>query len=100
MPTQLEIEIISPLESAFTTFHEANPHVYHLIVRFAREKKRAGFKHYGIAGVFERVRWEMPITTEGDAFKLNNNYRAFYARLVMAECPDLAGFFHTRRQSQ
>lgn len=32
----------------------------------------------------------------GDEYKLNNDYRAFYARLLMANEPELAGFFETR----
>ena len=30
------------------------------------------------------------------AFKLNNNFTAHYARLLMAQEPDLEGFFETR----
>jgi hypothetical protein len=38
----------------------------------------------------------MAISTTGD-FKLNNNYRAHYARLIMHQEPDLDGIFELRR---
>lgn len=95
---QMTLDYPSAMEEAFYAFHEQNPRVYELIIQFARQKKSQGFAHYGIKSIWERVRWEMPITTEGDEFKLNNNYTAFYARMVMRDCPDLRGFFRTRQQ--
>ena len=32
-------------------------------------------------------------------FKLNNNYRSFYSRLLMEQEPELAGYFETRTQT-
>ena len=49
--------------------------------------------------VLERARWEMYVPTIGNAtdpYKLNNDYAAFYARLIMHTCPDLRGVFVTR----
>jgi hypothetical protein len=37
------------------------------------------------------------LSTRGDEFKLNNDYRAPYARLIMRREPDLDGLFETRR---
>jgi len=31
-------------------------------------------------------------------YSLNNSYRAFYARLIMRNAPDLDGFFEVRAQ--
>lgn len=76
-------------------FHEQNPHVYKMAVDLARYMKRRGLNHYGIAAVWEVLRFKYFETT-GDEFKLNNNYRAFYARLIAAQEPDLAGFFQLR----
>ncbi|CAB4180862.1 hypothetical protein UFOVP1056_1 [uncultured Caudovirales phage] len=42
------------------------------------------------------LRWETAMSTTGDDFKLNNNYRSRYARLIMATCPDLTDVFDTR----
>ena len=46
--------------------------------------------------IFEVIRWEYDLKTTGD-FKLNNNYTAWYARLVMERNPSLDGFFQLRK---
>ena len=79
----------------FAAFHEQNPQVYRLIVRIARQAKALGARRFGIAACFERLRW-VYLETHGDIYKLNNTYRAFYARLVMDREPDLADLFETR----
>jgi hypothetical protein len=37
------------------------------------------------------------IETADEDFKINNNHRAYYARLWMREHPQYDGFFRTRR---
>ena len=86
------------IDEAFAAFHGANPHVYSYIVEIALELARHGFKQAGIALIFERLRWLYAIHTGDDRFKLNNNYRACYARLVMASEPELYGFFRIRKR--
>ena len=83
------------IDGAFRLFHAANPHVYRLLKQLALQMRTSGRERYGIGGLFERLRWEYAIKTSGE-FKLNNNYRALYARKLMAEEPKLAGFFQTR----
>ena len=77
-------------------FHRDNPHVYELIKRFTQQAIDAGFQHYGIQSVAERVRWHTMIETDGEPLKLNNNHTAYYARLYMEEHPEHDGFFRTR----
>jgi hypothetical protein len=84
------------LESAFETFHRDNPSVYDMFQRFALQARRSGRAHFGVAAVWERLRWETQIATVNDEFKLNNNHRAYYARMYMRDFPDAAGFFRTR----
>ncbi len=91
----------SKLERAFWQFHMDNPQVYRLLVDFAYQwrARRGPDTQMGIGQLFERVRWEIALNTKGDEqFKLNNNHRAFYARLIMERQPDLAGCFKLRRQ--
>ena len=80
----------------FQQFHKDNPHVYDLIKHFTKEAIDAGFKHYGIQSVAERVRWHTMIETNGEPLKLNNNHTAYYARMFMDEHPEHEGFFRTR----
>lgn len=85
-----------PIERAFREFHCDNPKVYHELVRLARRLHIRGRKHYGIKALFEVVRYDLALETTDAEFKLNNNFTALYARLIMREIPDLAGFFETR----
>lgn len=86
------------LEQRFIRYHEANPTVYKRLVRMARELKARGVNHYGMAALYEVLRYEALVTTDTDAlpFKLSNNHRAYYSRLIHKQEPDLNGFFRLR----
>lgn len=79
-----------------TRFHEDHPLVYAKVREYAFQAQAAGLTHFGIGAIFERVRWFCQVETHGDEFKLNNNYRAFYVRLLMEREPRLRSFFETR----
>jgi len=87
------------IESAFREFHKQNPSVYVMLLEYAKQAKRRGAKHMGIAMLWERLRWYVVVESNDSAspYKLNNNYRAHYARLLEESEPDLRGFFTTRR---
>ena len=87
------------IRERFETFHSEHPEVYRQLVRLAREWVSVGHRKLGIATLFERLRWEWHVAglIDTDGYKLNNTYRAQYARLIMAEHPDLDGLFETRR---
>jgi hypothetical protein len=101
VPGQLDlIELLwggpTPLVYRFRKFHEGHPEVYAALVRFTREAiARTGRRRVGIAAVYERARWELSLRTSGSP-ALNNSYKAFYARLIMAQEEDLQGVFETR----
>ena len=89
-------------DRAFLDFHGANPQVYTSFVEYAREMKYAMIRRgekpvIGAKAVWERLRWQVVLTTTDDDFKLNNNHVSRYARLAMQREPDLAGMFNTRR---
>lgn len=74
-----------------------NRHVYSACVRAARGAKVRGLHHWGIQGVLEVLRWQTALRERGATpLKINNNAASGLARLIMARCPDLAGFFRTR----
>jgi len=82
-------------------FHRAHPRVWRLFQRFTLDRISRGFEHYSVNAIFERIRWETdqaPGASE-QQFKLNNNYRPFYARGFMLKYPEHDGFFRTRRQT-
>ena len=81
-------------------FTEANPDVWRLFCGFTFDLINRGFRNYSANAIFERIRWETDqADTDGKStFKLNNNYRAYYARKFMEYWPEHEGFFRTRKQ--
>lgn len=85
------------IQERFERFHASNPDVYKGLCKFARQAKAKGHRQYGIARIWEVLRWEYCVANDTlEDFKLSNNYRSRYARLIMEPEPDLAGFFTTR----
>lgn len=85
------------LQAQFERFHLANPHVYELLKEIALRAARRG-RPVGMKAVYEMARWYYSVETDGEPYKLNNNFTAFYARLLMDREPELCGFFETRQQ--
>lgn len=81
------------LGAAAEKFDNENPHVYVLFAGFARTALTSGRKRFGIAAIWERMRWEMAFSTTEKEFKISNNHRAYYARKIMAAHKDFHGFF-------
>lgn len=88
------------IEQAWREFDKENPQVYRVLVRLALEVYDRGIERIGIGLLWERMRWEMMMqaTDPSSEFKLNNNYRALYARKIMKEHPQLEGLFATRKR--
>ena len=93
-PRQLAL-LEDPLDVRFAEYHQSNPRVYEAIVELCREWVAAGHDRIGIGMVFEVLRWQHGLRADGD-FAINNTMRSRYARLVMANEPDLVGVFETR----
>jgi hypothetical protein len=86
------------LEQRFRHFHEANPWVFGALVSLTREYVERGAQRVSINMLCEVIRYQYGRTVGGDTYKLNNNHRAFYARLLMQEHPEWDGLFATRAQ--
>lgn len=86
---------------AFKKFHAANPEVFVLFRRFARQAKdKGGRKYFGARMIAERIRWYTAVETNSDEeFKLCNNHIPYYARLLMLKYTEFDGFF-ARRDGQ
>jgi hypothetical protein len=90
------------LEIRFLKFVTDNPSIPRTIIRLARERKAAGQKWWGMRAAFELLRGQPELIVGHDVLpggqrvKLNNDYTAPMARLVMKMAPDLDGFFNTR----
>ena len=88
--------MLTRLEIEFWIFHFTNPHVYKLFCHFTRQAITRGYKRFSVSMVIERVRWETMVVTTDPDFKINNNHRAYYARLWMHDNPEYGEFFETR----
>lgn len=88
------------IEREFKDFHAQYPEVYEQLTRLARTWKSNGTAKLGIATLFEVLRWNSHLNPNKDGgYKLNNNYRALYARLIMDQEPDLKGLFELRERT-
>jgi len=80
----------------FFVYHRDNPHVFDLFYKYTCQLKNTGRRHYGAQMVFERMRWHYAVETQGDEFKINNNYVSCYTRLLAQIYPEFKDFFETR----
>ena len=88
------------IEQRFAAFHTANPRVWQLFCRFCAELTAAGRTRYSVDAVVQRIRWHVDIETHGEEVKINDHYRAYYARMWMATHPGVKLFELRRRTSE
>lgn len=85
------------IAAKFAEFHNAHPWVYDRLKELALELKNSGVRHYGISGLYETLRYEASLNCKDEeGFKLNNNFRALYARELARDEPSLSDFFKFR----
>lgn len=84
------------IQANFEHFHKTNPEIYIKLCYLTRQWLAAGNDKIGIGMLFEVLRWDSAVNTVGDTFKLNNNYRSRYVRLIEDQEKDLTGVFHKR----
>jgi hypothetical protein len=79
----------------FYEYHKANPQVAGWFLQAAQSlKDKQHRKRYGIGALTEQIRWDVKegiIKTEG--FRISNDIRACYARLILMRDPSLCGLF-------
>ena len=86
------------IEEQFNAVHETNPQVLEELVELTDELIEHGSNRGSIGMLFEVLRWQKLLETDDPSseFKLNNNYRSRYARLMAHTYPRFEGFFETR----
>ena len=85
------------LEERFLVFHRANPHVYESLKQLALDLVNRGHETIGIGMIYEVCRWQQYLrTSDPQGFKLNNDFRAPFARMLMRCEPRLANVFEIR----
>ena len=85
------------IEDRFVAFDRANPHVFALLLRLARERlDRPGVLRIGVKELWEQARVHVETERLGDAYRLNNDYTAAMARKLIRVEPRLVGVMRVR----
>lgn len=89
------------IDERFRRWTAENPNVVALYLKFARQAKASGREQWSTKALTERVRWEVNIGIDrcGDEFRVNNNYSAPMARMLVELDPSLEGMFTFRKRS-
>ena len=80
----------------FKAYDAENPQIWEAFVKFTFEAINKGFTRWSAEAIFNICRWENSLRAKDDVFKINNNYKCFYARKFMIEYPEHEGFFAKR----
>jgi len=88
------------LKKRWWAWHKKNPHVWRLFEKFTMMATNRGHKNLSAWLVVNRIRWETSIETEGEDFKISNDFIALYARYFMHEHPQYKGFFRTKQMKR
>ena len=86
----------NPIEERFWEMHAVNPRIYALFDRFTRMLIDRGYQHHSADAVLHRIRWATAVEMDGDDFKINDHFSAYYSRLWMRNNPEHQGFFRCR----
>jgi hypothetical protein len=86
------------LQERFEQFHQANPHIYDMLVELSRKMKaKKTMRQWSVYAAYELVRYQWNNRTRSfDDYKLPNEFRPIYSRLIMEQEPDLDGFFRIK----
>lgn len=85
------------LLARFKTYHLENPHVWDAFKQASFDIQTAGQKKYSAWIIVNKIRWDHDIKANGNAFKINNDFIAIYARLMIHNHPEkFSNFFELR----
>ena len=86
------------LAEQWAQFHADNPHVADALEQLAESWFAAGNPRIGTKALWERLRWEAGVQTNAQDYRLNNNWPAFYSRVLLERRPEWSGRILTRVQ--
>ncbi len=90
-------QIQSEAWAKFERFDNLNPAIYANFKRVANTAIMRGHKRLSAEFIINQLRWESPVGTKEDQYKIPNWIKPFYARKYMREYPHYAGFFTIRK---
>jgi len=98
--TMLDLPIFQNVDKGllkkFEKYHKENRAVFLGFTRLAIKMKSAGHSKYSHVTIIEALRWSIDIKG-GKPFKINNDFKALYARLMIHYWPHFEGFFSLRK---
>jgi hypothetical protein len=94
-----EAELLAPqtIEGRFVATHREHPEIFEALREIALQLVREGWGHFGISTCWEVLRYRSMIGTSEGRFKLDDNLKSRYARLLADQVPELAEVFELRR---
>lgn len=84
------------IQQQFAEFHALNPWVLGALEHLTADYLARGAERVGIGMLFEVLRWRYARATDGGDFRLNNNFRSRYVRLLITRRPEWAPVFEVR----
>ncbi|MEV4741776.1 hypothetical protein [Streptomyces sp. NPDC049555] len=86
------------IQRRFEAFHELNPWIAEQLEVLTADCLQHGSRRVGIGMLFEVLRWQYGRATAGrEPWRLNNDYRSRYVRLLIERHPEWVDIFETRR---
>lgn len=89
-------EQAATIQQQFADFHALNPWVLTALEQLTADYLARGAERVGIGMLFEVLRWRYARATHGQDFRLNNNFRSRYVRLLIDRRPEWAPAFEVR----
>lgn len=83
---------------AWAKFFSENPMVWKMFRHHTTELIEAGHKTMSHRMIWETIRFNSMLETNGEPFKLNNNHLPFYAKLFMKRYPEYGQVFELREK--
>lgn len=83
------------IQARFEKFDAENPQVWERLTELMWEVHLQGIERWSVKAAFEVMRYES-IRTNGQDFKLPNDYTSRYARKLLEHYPHFEGFIETR----
>jgi hypothetical protein len=88
-------DVDAPLVARFAAYHAAHPTVFDEFERRSFKMRNAGRTRYSQWTIIQAIRWHHDLES-AEPFKINNDFIALYARLMIHEHPEFLGFFELR----
>jgi hypothetical protein len=81
----------------FCLYDVENPHIWKEFQNLSFQLIERGFNKLSAELIYNQIRWLKYMQHGNDGFKINNNFKAFYARKFMKEFPVYNGIFELRK---